>query len=132
VEEINVTTIVRAFLVGLFLGAAATALIGVAATGAGRGDSHSQLAESLLKRSADEAGPRPDRALILGLEKRRGDNDRVLRGAVERIQNTIDDNAEPLQQIGATLNAVASFLDCFNNWMDANNDIADSFYNHLK
>ncbi|MDR1250092.1 MAG: hypothetical protein LBK63_12420, partial [Treponema sp.] len=74
---------------------------------------------------------RPDRALLSGLEKRRNDNDRVLREAVERIQDAIDGNDEPIRQIGATLSSIADFLHCFNNWLDTNVDIADSFHNYI-
>jgi hypothetical protein len=103
----------------------------VTATGAGRGNGDSQPEAGFIQREPDDEGLRPDRALLSGLAERRNDNDRVLREAVERIQSAIDENDEPIQQIGATLAEVANFLRCFNNWMDVNNDIADSFHNYI-
>jgi hypothetical protein len=131
VEKESFTMPVRAFLVGLLLGAGTTAIVGVAATGAGRGSGDSEFEAGFVQRSADDGRSESDRALLSGLEKRRNDNDRVLRGAVERIQNAIDENDRPIQQIGATLSAVSDFLGHFNNWLDNNNDIADSFHNYL-
>jgi hypothetical protein len=100
-------------------------------TGARRGNSDSQPEAGVVQREPDDEGLRPDRTLLSGLEARRNDNDRILREAVERIQSAINDNDEPIQQIGATLSAVANFLHGFNNWLDINNDIADSFHNYL-
>jgi ABC-type transporter Mla subunit MlaD len=120
---------VYAFVAGVCL----VSIVGliVSATGAGRGNRHSQPAAGVLQRGPDTEGLRPDRALLSGLEARRNDNDRLLREAVERIQSAIDGNDEPIQQIGATLTAVSDFLHGFNDWMDANNDIADNFHHYI-
>jgi hypothetical protein len=129
VEKKDFHFMVCVFVAGLCL----VSIVGiiVTATGAGRGNGHSEPAAGLLQREPDPEGLRPDRALLSGLEERRNDNDRLLRDAVERIQSAINDNDEPLQQIGATLAEVANFLRGFNNWLDVNRDIADSFHNYL-
>jgi hypothetical protein len=129
VEKRDFHFMVCAFVAGVCL----VSIVGliVTTTGAGRGNRHSQPAEGLLQPGPDPEGLRPDRALLSGLEERRNDNDRLLREAVERIQRAIDDNDDPIQQIGATLSEVSNFLHGFNNWMDANNDIADSFHNYI-
>jgi hypothetical protein len=120
----------------LFCAVPLLALLGTIAvilstTGAGRGNGDSQLETGVIQREPDDEGLRPDRTLLSGLEARRNDNDRILREAVGRIQSAIDDNDEPIQHIGATLSAVANFLNCFNNWLDINIDIADSFHNYI-
>jgi hypothetical protein len=129
VEKRDFHFMVCAFIAGVCL----VSIVGLilSATGAGRGNGDSQPAAGLLQREPDDEGLRPDRALLSGLEERRNDNDRILREAVERIQSAIDDNDEPIQQISATLAAVANFLNCFNNWLDTNIDIADSFHNYI-
>jgi hypothetical protein len=122
------------FMVCVFVaGVCLVSVVGLiaTATGARRGNGHIQPAAGVLQRSPDDEGLRPDRALLSGLEERRNDNDRILREAVERIQSAINDNDEPIQQIGATLSEVANFLHGFNNWMDVNRDIADSFHNYI-
>jgi hypothetical protein len=129
VEKKDFHFMVYAFVAGVCL-VSIVWLIG-ASIGAGRRNRHSQPAAGLLQRVPDPEGLRPDRTLLSGLEERRNDNDRILRESVERIQSAINDNDEPLQQIGATLSEVADFLHGFNNWMDVNRDIADSFHNYI-